>query len=839
MNAQETILAPDLAMIRQHLAAWAAPYIGTEFDDGLCEIAFTAPGGAAPDRARMFPLDDLDAPASFAAQENARGANIYIGAALRAPDANPHKRGSTIDFYAAAFAGCEADEDADAVAERIEGAGLKGAIRVRTGEHPEKRVHHWLPLRELCDDPDAYTEALGALVAHVGADAKVRDSARVLRLGGTVNWITDPAKQAKGYVDELTAVITEDAPAADLDRLARLDPIPGWKPAHKGGKGGNGGPSEIARNAAGLVTDGREAFWRQIVIAELASYHRKTGADPTAEEIFAAAYPRFCSETEGDDRWTSERGQRELRKRVQNTLRRLRLGHLARHGLYSIETGAGREEAERVQRERDQTRLDRADPTPLIRDMPEAGPYPVAALGPLREPAEAIAAATEAPVAMCAASVLASAALAAQGHRDAETLNGTAPASLFLLTVAESGERKSTADRLAMRGVRDFEADLRTDHDIARDLWRDAHEVYRATRAKIVGDKKADAAAKRADLQALGPEPPAPIKPHIVASAPTIEGIVKHLPELRASLGIMTEEGGALIGGHSMKAENRLATCASFSAMWDGQPLDRWRAGDGVEAYTGRRFSAHILVQPVAAEALLSDPMANGQGLLARFLTCRPASRIGTRLRMERDAQADAAIARFAARIRSLLSRDLPLADGKRNELAPPVLPMSREARDVLTAFAREVEKAQAPGGPFEDARAFASKTAEHAARLAAVLTIYADPDAPEVAGETMAGATEIATFYANEAARLADAAIVPPEVADAERMRLWLLRSWGEPFISARAAAQRGPFKVTDRARKALRKLESHGWLIEANGAEVEGKPRREAWRIVREVQS
>src|SRR6056297_2397193 len=463
-------------------------------------------------------------------------------------------------------------------------------------------------------------------------------------------------------------------------------------------------------------------------------------------------------------------------------------------------------------------------PTPLIRDMPEAAPFPVSALGSLREPAEAIAAATEAPVAMCAASVLAAAALAAQGHRDAETLNGTAPASLFLLTVAESGERKSTADRLAMRGVRNFEADLRTDYDVLKDGWRDAHELWKATRAKIVGDKKADSAAKRADLQALGPEPPAPLKPHIVASAPTIEGITKHLPELRASLGIMSEEGGALIGGHSMKAENRLATCASFSAMWDGQPLDRWRAGDGVESYSGRRFSAHILVQPVAAEALLSDPMATGQGLLARFLTCRPASRIGTRLRMAKDAKAEAGIASFAARIRALLSRGLPLKDGLRNELVPPVLPLSDEARDVLTAFAREVEKAQAPGGPFEDARAFASKTAEHAARLAAVLTIYADPVAAQVAGETMAGAIEVATFYANEAARLADAAIVPPEVADAERMRLWLLGSWGELFISA---------------RKALRKLETHGWLIEANGAEVEGKPRREAWRIVREVQA
>lgn len=308
---------------------------------------------------------------------------------------------------------------------------------------------------------------------------------------------------------------------------------------------------------------------------------------------------------------------------------------------------------------------------------------------------------------------------------------------------------------------------------------------------------------------------------------------------LRASLGIMTEEGGALIGGHSMKAENRLATCASFSAMWDGQPLDRWRAGDGVESYNGRRFSTHILVQPVAAEALLSDPMANGQGLLARFLICRPVSHIGTRLRMERDVQAEAEFDRFAARIRSLLSRDLPLADNKGNELAPPVLPMSPEAHELLTDFAREVEKAQAPGGPFEASRAFASKTAEHAARIAAVLAIYADPDEAQVSDETMVGAIEIATFYANEAARLADASIVPPEVADAERMRKWLLETWKEPCISAAVAAQRGPFKVTARTRKALQCLHEYGWLIEANGAEVAGKPRKEAWQIVRGGQS
>ena len=292
MTMHESILAPDLNLIRQHLDAWSAPYIGTEYEDGLCEIAFTAPDGAAPDRARMFALDDLETAATFAADQNAKGANIYIGAALRAPDANPKGRGSSPDFYAAAFACCEADEHADTVAERIEAAGLKGAIRVRTGQHPGKRVHHWLPLRELCDDAEGYTEALRALVAHVGADAKVKDAARVLRLGGSVNWITDPTKKAKGYVDELTVIKTEEAPAADLDRLARLEPLPGWNPSAGGGRGGNGGPGEIVRNAAGIVTDGREAFWRQIVIAELAKYLARDRRGPQRRGTFRARLSR-------------------------------------------------------------------------------------------------------------------------------------------------------------------------------------------------------------------------------------------------------------------------------------------------------------------------------------------------------------------------------------------------------------------------------------------------------------------------------------------------------------------------------------------------------------------
>lgn len=65
--------------------------------------------------------------------------------------------------------------------------------------------------------------------------------------------------------------------------------------------------------------------------------------------------------------------------------------------------------------------------------------------------------------------------------------------------------------------------------------------------------------------------------------------------------------------------------------------------------------------------------------------------------------------------------------------------------------------------------------------------------------------------------------------------MKRWLLTSWQQDFISAGIAAQRGPFKLTERTRKALNLLEDHGYLVAANGSEVDGKKRKEAWKVVR----
>lgn len=69
-------------------------------------------------------------------------------------------------------------------------------------------------------------------------------------------------------------------------------------------------------------------------------------------------------------------------------------------------------------------------------------PYPVAALGNLMGPAvERMAEIIGTPSAMAAQSVLATAALASQAHANVQLDGRTYPLSLYLLTVACSGDR--------------------------------------------------------------------------------------------------------------------------------------------------------------------------------------------------------------------------------------------------------------------------------------------------------------------------------------------------------------------------------------------------------------
>jgi hypothetical protein len=480
-------------------------------------------------------------------------------------------------------------------------------------------------------------------------------------------------------------------------------------------------------------------------------------------------------------------------------------------------------------------------PQPLLREIPTGADYPVDALGPLRAVVEAVQDVSQAPMAIAAQSALSVASLAVQGFADVETLGGDAPCSLFCLTIAESGERKSTCDRLLMRGVRDFErtqADAYREalsvHELAKEIWE---QKRKRLMTEAAGKDKVKVAAADDDLRALGPVPRPPLFPSVTAMEPTFEGLVKLYGIGRPALGLFSDEAGGFIGGHAMNSDNRLKTMAGLSRLWNGEAIDRTRAGDGATTYRGRRLAAHLMAQPIAARPLMADPLASGQGFLARFLITEPPSAIGFRLRRGRNPSSDPLIEAFAERLSRILSTPMPTTENPQ-ELAPVRLPLDPVAKELLGRFYDVVEKAQASGCEMEQVRAYASKATEQAARIAGVLTLWADLDAPAVTLQAMSWGIKLADFYLSEAKRLADVGLVSEDTMKAEQLRKWLLESWQQDEVTPRELLQSGPNGLRDSKRLAgpLASLVKAGWLVAlAPGTVVRGSARKEAYRIVR----
>lgn len=214
-------------------------------------------------------------------------------------------------------------------------------------------------------------------------------------------------------------------------------------------------------------------------------------------------------------------------------------------------------------------------------------------------------------------------------------------------------------------------------------------------------------------------------------------------------LGLFSDEGGGFLGGHAMNSDNRLKTVAGLSSLWGGEALDRVRAGDGAMTLYGRRLAVHLMVQPVAARPLLSDPVASGQGFLARFLITEPASTIGTRLNQTCNNATDPAILAASRCLSDILNHPLPTREGQERELEPRALALSQDAKALLFEYYKATELAQVQGGDLEQVKSFASKSPEQAARIAGVLTLWKDLGATVVAASVMSDAIELYRTYA------------------------------------------------------------------------------------------
>lgn len=474
-------------------------------------------------------------------------------------------------------------------------------------------------------------------------------------------------------------------------------------------------------------------------------------------------------------------------------------------------------------------------PQPLFRELPPAKPYPLDALGGLLCPAaKAINEAIQAPGALCGQSLLGAAALAVQPHANVYMDGRTKPTSLFLLTVGQSGERKSAVDAEALQPHREVEAEKIEQCEAEQKIFERDFEAWEtAKRNALRGPKKTKADFAKA-LNELGPKPEPPPSEIMIMDEPTLEGMQKALAYGRPSIGIFSDEGGRMVGGHGMSADNQLKTAAGLCLLWDGSAMTRVRAGDGATKHLHKRLSVHLMFQPRVAEQLTGNQMLLDQGLLARCLIAAPETTVGTRAYKNIDLGAAAEVIRYRKKMREILEVPMPISSQKKNELNPRKLELAPDIKNLWILFHNHIEGKMKDGGEFSPVRGFACKAAEQTLRIAGVLTLVDDLYSEEIRHEHLESAIALMEFYLSEALRLYNSAVLNPDLVQAQK-----LLSWCQQYreIYPTKIYQLGPnaFREKAVAIKFIRILEEHNWLRRLqNGKEIDGKYRKDAWEVI-----
>jgi putative DNA primase/helicase len=474
-----------------------------------------------------------------------------------------------------------------------------------------------------------------------------------------------------------------------------------------------------------------------------------------------------------------------------------------------------------------------APPEPLTRPADEAVEYPLDALPELvRDAVRDYQDYGQQPLSMIACSALASCSLACQGLVDVrrdERLRS--PVSLNFLVIAESGERKTTADRIMTTAARDWLKSKREElagdkarAEAALIAWEKEKEGIENKIKSAASGKKAPGAEvdmddfKRRLAEHFETKPARFIQPELFSNDATPEGLS---PSLRGwpSQSLWSDEAATVIGSHGMSDEACLRFFALLNKLWDGDPLDRKRGTS--ESYTlhGRRFTGNLMTQEIVLKRLLSvgGGAGRGTGFLARSLIAWPDSTIGNR--PYKTPNNSTALPRYGARIQALLNLPLP-TEGDEMALTPAVLDLSGEARRVWIEYHDDVESTLGDMGAFADVRDFGSKAAENAARIAAIFHVVEHGTEEEISAAEMQSGCAVATWHLWEARRLLSSFCLPEDVEAAHGLLSWILSS-GAATITPQRLAQfcprryRGPAnRVTRQAGLAL--LLDTGHLVE-----------------------
>ncbi len=459
------------------------------------------------------------------------------------------------------------------------------------------------------------------------------------------------------------------------------------------------------------------------------------------------------------------------------------------------------------------------EPQPLaVKVEPE--PYPIDALpDTIRAAVEEVAGFVKAPAALVASSALAALSLACQAHIDAkraEKLHG--PVGLFLLAIADSGERKSTCDGFFTSPIRQYQEEQAEamkpaikEHQAAFAAWEAERDgILSAIKGAGKSGKATDTLkGDLAELQRDKPEPPR--VPRLILGDETPENLAWSLAKQWPSAGVLSSEAGVVFGSHGMGKDSAMRSLALLNVLWDGGTHSIGRRTSESFMVRGARLTMGLMIQETTLREYFSKSggLARGTGFLARFLVAWPESTQGQRPFTEAPANWPH-LAAFHRRIAAILNQPAPIDED--GALTPALLSLAPDAKAAWVEYHDAIESELASGGELYDVRDVASKSADNAARLAALFQQFEHGMGGAIGLDSFERASLITAWHLHEARRFFGELALPAELADAARLDSWLIghcKRERTHLVPTREAQRLGPIRDKEKLTAALRELE------------------------------
>ncbi|WP_447868302.1 YfjI family protein [Rahnella aceris] len=384
-------------------------------------------------------------------------------------------------------------------------------------------------------------------------------------------------------------------------------------------------------------------------------------------------------------------------------------------------------------------------------------PYPVNSFPPvLHNVIQALHNNTQIPLELIGNVVLAATSLTCQSLVEViqPHTNMPEPCSLYLMTIAESGEGKTTINKQVMKPCYRFAADLiqqyeqqLIDYKKKLKLWKIRQQALennlrQAIKKGYSGDNEEHEISKHAQNEPLRPP-----RPNFIYEDTSLKALVEGLGE-HPEAGFISDEAITFFKSYLKNNPGLL------NKAWDGEMFD-FRRADGEIYQITPRLTFSLMSQPgVFIEYIKKHGVsARASGFLSRFLFAWPESSIGNRKDTQNTIEKEYDLNIFSERVTALLALNhIPLSDAGTQR---KTLSLTDRALAVWKENRTQIESKLAPTGEWEHIRDIASKASANTLRIAALFQYFYQDSSEVIHSNVVECAINIMNWYLNQADKI------------------------------------------------------------------------------------